>query len=110
MKIHLDAVFNTILHNTHEATPFILEYLYLDLESVHLQMEYINKDMQYVTSDYLVKTPTHNTNLLDTADDKINYIKELLQPCQNYHESTTTTVIQVSSPTTQYHLTPDVRS
>ena len=45
--------------------------LSLDLEVVHLQMEDINQYIQDATSEYLVNTPTPNTNLLNTTDEKI---------------------------------------
>ena len=98
MNFHPDAVFNNILHHNCEATPFIPASVSLDPESVHLQMEYIKQYIQDATSYYLVNTSTANTNLLDTADDTITYIRAFLQPCHYYPES----------PTTQDHLTPDI--
>ena len=84
MNAHLYAVFNNVLHNTREAIPFILDYFSLDLEVVHLQVEYIKHYIQYITSDYIVNIPTPNTNLLDTTDDTIEYIKAFLQPHHSY--------------------------
>ena len=39
MNVHIDSVLNSIIHNNHEATPFILASVSLDLDMVHLQME-----------------------------------------------------------------------
>ena len=61
-------------------------------------MEYIKQDIQDATSYYLVTTSTPDTNIVDTAGGTINYIKAFLQPHHSYHES----------PTTQYHITPDI--
>ena len=49
-------------------------------------MEEPKWDIQDSTSDYLVNTPTHNTNILNKDDDTINYIKAFLQPRHSYSE------------------------
>ena len=72
-------------------------------------MKYTKQDIQDATSDYLVNTPTPDTNILDTTDDTIDYIKEFLQPRHYYTEPTTTPTSHFYSPTNQYHLTPDLR-
>ena len=73
-------------------------------------MKYTKQDIQDATSDYLVNTPTPDTNILDTTDDTIDYIKEFLQPRHYYTEPTTTPTSHFYSPTNQYHLTPDLRA
>ena len=65
-------MFNNVLHNKCEATPFILASVFLDPETVHLQMEDTKQDIKYDNSDYLVSTPTIDKNILDNADDKTN--------------------------------------
>ena len=62
-------------------------------------MEDIKQDIQGTTSNYLVDTSTNDTNLLDTADDTMNYIKAFIQPHHSYPESLTT----------QDYLIPDIR-
>ena len=51
MNIHPYTVFNTVLYNTREAIPFILDSISLDPEAVCLQMEDIKKDIQETTSN-----------------------------------------------------------
>ena len=99
MNAHLYSVLKTVIHYNREVNPFIQDCVSLDPEAVHLQMEDIKKDIQYATSYHLVNTPTPDKNILDTADDTINYIKAFLQPHHSYYLSSTT----------QYHLTPDPR-
>ena len=84
MNVHLDTVFNTILHNSHYTIPFILASASLYPAAVHLQMEGIKQDIQDVTSYYLVKTPIPDKNLLGTADEKIKYIKSFIHPRHSY--------------------------
>ena len=91
-------MFNTVIQNNREATPFTLAYVSLDPEAVHLQIEYINQDLQDATSNYLVSISTPDTNLLDTTDETIKYIKSSIQPHHYYTEYTTT----------QDRLTPDI--
>ena len=100
MNVHLDTVFNTILHNSHYTIPFILASASLYPAAVHLQMEGIKQDIQDVTSYYLVKTHIPDKNLLGTADEKIKYIKSFIHPRHSYSYSQTT----------QYHLTPNIRA
>ena len=110
MNYHPDEVLNTVLHDIREAIPYIMKSISLDAEEVHLQMEETKRDIQDATSDYLVNTPTPNTHLLDNADDTIKYIKAFLQPHQYYSEPPTTPISKFSSPTTQEHLTADLRA
>ena len=63
-------------------------------------MEDIKKDIQDANSNYLVSTHAPDKNLLDKADDTINFIKKFLHPHHSYSESLTT----------QYYLTPDIRA
>ena len=51
MNIHQYTVFNTVLYNTREAIPFILDSVSLDPKAVCLQMEDINQDIQETTSN-----------------------------------------------------------
>ena len=81
-----------------------------DPDIVHLQMEQIKQYIQDATSDYLVNITTPNTNLLDTADDTIKYIKAFFQACHSYPGPPTTPTSQFSSPDAQEHITPDLRA
>ena len=63
-------------------------------------MEYTKQDIQDTTTNYLVNTPTPDTNILNNVDDTIKYIKEFLQPHHYYPES----------PTNQDNITPDIRA
>ena len=110
MNVNSDAVLNTVIQNTRESIPFILASLYLDPEAENLQIHDINQDIQEATSDYLVNILTPNTNLLDTNDYIINYIKKFLQPHHYYPKPLTISISQFYSPTTQYHLTPYLRA
>ena len=73
----------------------------LDPDSVHLQMEDINQDIQDATSYYLVNTLTTSTNILDTVDEKIKYIKAFLYNHHSYPKPPTTPISQFSSPNNQ---------
>ena len=66
MNVHPDAVFQNFLEDTCENIPYIKASVSLELESVHIQMEEIRQKVQDTTSDYLIKSPTHNKNLLNT--------------------------------------------
>ena len=70
-------------------------------------MEDTKQDIQDATSNYLVKTPTPDTNILDTTDATIQYTEAFLQPHHYYPEPTTNPISQFYSPTTQIHLTTD---
>ena len=67
-------MFETLLHNTREAIPYITAYAYFDPETVHLQMEETRQEIHDATYDYIVNISTTNTYLLYTADEKMNYI------------------------------------
>ena len=109
MNPHPDSVFNTVLHSTCVATPFILNGVSLYPYEVHLQLEDTKQDIQDATSDYLVNTPTPNKKILNTADDSIKYINKFLQPHLSYPKPLTTSISNLTSPTTQYHLNADIR-
>ena len=100
MNIQLDVVFNNVIHNNGESIPFILTSVSLDPEAVHLQMEETNQDIQDTNSAYFVNTYTTNTTLLDTSDETIKYIEELIHPLYSYPEC----------PTNQDHINPDIRT
>ena len=106
MNVHPDAVFHTILHDTREAIPYITAFVSIDLETVHLQMKEIRKEIQDATSYYLINSPTHNTNLLDTSDETINYIEEFLNTRHPYPVPPTTPNSHLSSPYALEHLIP----
>ena len=63
-------------------------------------MEDIKQYIQNVTSDSNFNTSTPDPNILDTAYDTPNYIKEFLQPHYSYNDS----------PTTQDNLNTDIRT
>ena len=67
-------MFNTVIHDTCEATPYITAYFPLDLETMHLQLEATKEEIQDTTSDYLFNISTLNTNIPDTADEIMDYI------------------------------------
>ena len=71
-------------------------------------MEDIKQDIQDATSDYLVNTHTPDTNILDTSDDTIEYIKSFLHPHHPYLEPPTTPISAFSSLDAQEHLTTDI--
>ena len=100
MNIHIDAVLNTIIYNESDYIPYIIASVSLNPEAVHLQMEEINQDIQASTSNYLINTPTTNTNILIAYDEKIKYIKAFLQLLHIYPEPPTTPSSQFFSPTT----------
>ena len=58
MNVHPYAVFNTVLHNNHEANPYITAYVSFDPEKVHPKMEEIKQEIQDATLNYLVNIPT----------------------------------------------------
>ena len=105
MNVHPYELFNTVLHNTRETIPFILYSVSLDPELVHVQMADTKQDIQEDTSYRLSSTPTPNTNLLDTNNDTIKYIKAFINPLHSCTEPLTNPISQFSSPTTQDHLT-----
>ena len=100
MNVHPYAAFNTFIKKNRKTIPFILASSPLDPETVHLNMEDTKKDIQDVNSNYLVSAPIPDKNLFDTADDKINYIKEFIQPYHSYSEYQTA----------QANLTSDIKS
>ena len=55
--------------------PDIMSFVSLEPDAVRLKIEEIKHNIQDATYDYLIKIPTPNTNLLNTADDTIKYIK-----------------------------------
>ena len=109
MNPHPESVFNTVLHSTCVSTPFILNCVSLYPYEVHLQLEDTKQDIQDATSDYLVNTPTPNKKILNTADDSIKYINKFLQPHLSYPKPLTTSISNLTSPTTQYHFNADIR-
>ena len=108
IDFHQYAVSNTVIHNTRESIPYIMESFSLDPEVVYLQMEEIKQDIKDTTSDYCINTPTPNINILVTADETIKYTKALLQPHHSYPEPPTTPISHFSPPTTPKHLTTDL--
>ena len=110
IDFHQYAMSNTVIHNTRESIPYIMESFSLDPEVVYLQMEEIKQDIKDTTSDYCINTPTPNINILVTADETIKYTKALLQPHHSYPEPTTTPTSQFYSQTNQYHITPEIRT
>ena len=93
MNVYIDAVFNTLFNHNREAIPFILAYVYLDLDAVHPQLENIKQNIQDATFYYLVNTHIPENNLIYTADYTIKYIKEFLHPIHSYSESQMTQVM-----------------
>ena len=110
MNIHPDAVFNTIIHDKCGPISFIMTSVSFEPEAVHIHTEEINQHIQDATSNYLVKIPTPNTNLLDTADDTIKHIHEFLQAHHSYPGPPTAPIGQFSSPSAQEHITHDLGS
>ena len=77
---------------------------------MHLQLEVIRQDIQDTTSDYFVNIPTPNKNIMDTADETINYIEAFFQAYHYYLGPTATPTSQISYPYAPEHLTTDLRS
>ena len=110
MKLHLDAVFNTVLNDTCEAITYITSSISFDPETVQLQMEEISQEIQDVTSDCLVKIPIPNRNLLDTYHETINYIEAFLQDHHSYTGPPSTTISRLCSPDALKYITPGIRA
>ena len=68
MNVYPNAVSNTVLHNTSEAIPYITDSISFETETVHLKLEETSQEIQDATSNYLVNSPTPNTNILYTVD------------------------------------------
>ena len=66
------------------------------------------EEIQEATSHYLVKIPTPNTNIMDTADQKMNYIESFLQDYDSYPGPPTKPINNISYPSAKEHLTPDL--
>ena len=77
-------------------TPYIMAYVSNEPKIVHLQLEVIRQDIQDTTSDYLVNIPTPNKNIMDTADETINYIEAFFQAYHYYLGPTATPTSQIS--------------
>ena len=75
MNVHLLEVFNNVLHIKPWVIPDIMSFVSLEPDAVRLKIEEIKHNIQDATYNYLIKIPTPNTNLLNTADDTIKYIK-----------------------------------
>ena len=93
MNDHPYTLLKTVIQNNREAIPFILAYVYLDLDAVHPQLENIKQNIQDATFYYLVNTHIPENNLIYTADYTIKYIKEFLHPIHSYSESQMTQVM-----------------
>ena len=63
-------------------------------------MEDNKQHIQDAMSNYLAKNPAPNINILNNADDTINYIKELLQLHHSYPEPPNIPIIKFYSTTT----------
>ena len=87
-----------------------MAYVSLYPKEVHLKLDEIKQDTQDATSDYLVKTPTPNKNLPDNTYVKIRFIKAFLQTHQSCPTPPTKPVSKCFPPTSQEHITPDIRS
>ena len=86
MNVHPDTLFNTLIHNTREATPSILASVSLDTEDVHIQMEDLNQDIQDATFGFIVRTPTPkqiSSILLITKPSTSRYSSILTTPILN---------------------------
>ena len=98
MNVNPDAVLYTFLRDTRYFIPCMMASVSFGPESVYLQMEEIKQDIQNSTSNYLVNIPVSNTNLIDTSDDTIKYIKVLLQAHHSYPGPITTPISNFPSP------------
>ena len=108
MNIQPDVVLNNFLYDTHEAIHYITASVSFEPETVHLQMEEIRQEIQVATSNYLVSIPTPNTNIIDAADKKPNYIEAFFQAHNSYPGPLATPISHISSPYAQEHLTPNI--
>ena len=110
MNIPPYSVFNTVIHDACEYIPYIMDSFFLDPEAVNLQMKETKQDIKDDTSDYLINNTTPNKNILNTANEKIKYIKAYLKPLHTYPEPTATPISQLYYPYTQDHLNTDLNS
>ena len=109
MNIQPDAVFNTILHDTHESTPNIMASVSFDPEAVHPPMEEIKQGIKGANYNSFFNTPTPNTKLLNTSDDRIKDIKIFLQPHHLYPEPTSTPISNLYYPNIQNNFTHNLK-
>ena len=98
MNVLQDAVFSNVLHDKFQETHHIMASVSFDPEAVHPKIEETKKDIQYATSDELFNITAYNKNLLNKADDKINYINKFLQANHLYPGTSATPISQFSSP------------